>query len=601
MKLSRITIENFKGINKVELDLSKSPHNNVYTLVGINESGKTTILEAINFFEYNGERNLNIEQIDYEDMIPIKMKTNFNGDISITSQITLDENDNNELRDYLHSNYQYRLSSNISSISVIQKYTYKNSKFVRRNFTWPDNLINITKKGWRIPRNLHSVDKEHWQNTINYLKTKMPKILYFPTAFFDLPDRVCLSNAENSKDQFLQLIIQDILDSLNEDLDIETHIINRVKEGSFDLIRQLSLKMSRKINEVILDEWKKILNKSEYNINIVVHDGDKTDDEIYLEFSVEGQDGIFKLSERSLGFRWFFMFLLLTQFRGFRKNESRHVIFLFDEPAANLSSKAQKQLLESLQGISDKCTIIYTTHSHHLVNPNWLEGAHVVSNDALEKGDLESFNTKNTNIKLEKYRSYVNSNPQNTSYFQPILDVLEYVPNELNMTLPSIIVEGKNDFYTLKYFFNIHLGKNEACLVPGMSCNNVDTLISLFYSWGKEFIVLLDSDDTAQRSKERYNELFGEIVKNRIFMLKDINPKWKKSLEDIISKPQQLEIQKQLFPDSKKYSKKMFNKAIQELLMTRRKISLPETIISDFDSIYLFITSKIKMNGVQKA
>ena len=68
MELVKITIKNFKGINYLEFNLSKSPHNNVYTLVGINESGKTTILEAINFFEYNDEKDLIETEIKFEDI-----------------------------------------------------------------------------------------------------------------------------------------------------------------------------------------------------------------------------------------------------------------------------------------------------------------------------------------------------------------------------------------------------------------------------------------------------------------------------------------------------------------------------------------------------
>jgi len=265
---------------------------------------------------------------------------------------------------------------------------------------------------------------------------------------------------------------------------------------------------------------------------------------------------------------------------------------MFDEPAANLSNKAQKQLLKSLERISDKCTIIYTTHSHHLINPNWLEGAYVVTNGALENGDMESFCSKNTNIELHKYRNYVNEHPQNVSYFQPILDILEYVPSELDMSMPSVIVEGKNDFYTLKYFFEVQMGLSDVYLVPGMSCGNVDTLISLFYSWGKDFILLLDSDIEAQSSKKRYQEMFGGIVKERIYTLADINPAWKKTMEMILTNDQRLKLQQALF-QSKKYSKKTYNKAIQELLMTKNKIEVEKEVIASFMEIYNFIKQKL--------
>ena len=53
MKFKKIEIKNYKGIENATLELSNSPKGNVYTLVGINESGKTSLLEAINTFEYN--------------------------------------------------------------------------------------------------------------------------------------------------------------------------------------------------------------------------------------------------------------------------------------------------------------------------------------------------------------------------------------------------------------------------------------------------------------------------------------------------------------------------------------------------------------------
>lgn len=50
MKHTFFEIQNFKGIEHLRLELTTKPQNNVFTLVGLNESGKTTILEALNFF-----------------------------------------------------------------------------------------------------------------------------------------------------------------------------------------------------------------------------------------------------------------------------------------------------------------------------------------------------------------------------------------------------------------------------------------------------------------------------------------------------------------------------------------------------------------------
>ena len=49
MKYTFFEIDNFKGIKHVRLDFDAHPRSNIYTLVGLNESGKTTILEAIDY------------------------------------------------------------------------------------------------------------------------------------------------------------------------------------------------------------------------------------------------------------------------------------------------------------------------------------------------------------------------------------------------------------------------------------------------------------------------------------------------------------------------------------------------------------------------
>ena len=417
---------------------------------------------------------------------------------------------------------------------------------------------------------------------------------------FDFPDKIYLNgpNVENKeyKSQFYKAIIQDILDSLGDDLNIQTHIIERMISGietDKENIDQLALKMSEKVTKEITDEWSQVLKNRDYEVVVYV----KQDDQgCYIEFKIKkGSEGIFKLSERSLGFRWFFVFLLITQFRGFRKNENKQVIFLFDEPAANLSKNAQNQLLKSLERISDKCSIIYTTHSQYLINPNWLEGAFVVTNGALEKDELSDFDAKKTNIKVEKYRSYVNSHPQNTSYFQPILDVLEYVPNELDFSDSAIIFEGKNDYYTLNYFFKTMLGKKDLIMIPGMSCDSAHNLISLYTGWGKNAIILLDSDSAGTNSKKSYNTKYGPLIDGKLVTFKDINVKWSgKCMEKILSKQERISIQQMCYPDSKTYNKKLFNKTLQELLMTNRKVNISNDTLKNFEIIYDYLNSKLK-------
>ncbi len=90
MRHSHFEIKNFKGIAHVRIGLDTAPRGNIYTLVGLNESGKPTILEALNFLSYRTETldplNLPGYSIkDVHELIPISRRANFTDSIVLTA------------------------------------------------------------------------------------------------------------------------------------------------------------------------------------------------------------------------------------------------------------------------------------------------------------------------------------------------------------------------------------------------------------------------------------------------------------------------------------------------------------------------------------
>lgn len=76
MRYTSFQVKNFKGIRDLVLERSKAPTGGVVTLVGLNESGKTTVLESLYAFA-PGAEDLNPLQLpgfvqnEPEDSIPI--------------------------------------------------------------------------------------------------------------------------------------------------------------------------------------------------------------------------------------------------------------------------------------------------------------------------------------------------------------------------------------------------------------------------------------------------------------------------------------------------------------------------------------------------
>jgi len=595
MKFTYFKFKNFKGIEDQILRLNSSS-NNVYTLVGLNESGKTTILEAINYFAYKPESLGALELDNYDigdihNLIPINKLDNFNGKILIEACLELDEDDIKEIKKEFLKN-KINLIECGTNIVFTQIYHFKNSEHQKdkTQFHWNYDFEGYIGKS----RKLVKLSNDAALKVISLIKKRMPSILYFPNFLFEFPERIYLKNdIEDAKHEFYQTIIQDVLDSLDNDLNIEDHLIKKIESGEDKDKRALTSlisKMQKKLTEVIFDKWNQIFKKEISRTEVILTHGNDSNGP-YIEFNIKDDVDNYRLVQRSLGFRWFFVYILLTQFRTFRRKNS-NAFFLFDEPASNLHPSAQTELLKSFEKLPN---VIYTTHSHYLINPKWLENTFVIKNEAIDYDDELKFNSKNTNIAISRYREFAVKHPNQSSYFQPILELLDYRPTNLELVPLSIITEGKNDFYTYSYIQSTILNsKKQLRFIPGTSSSNLETLISLYLGWGSKFLVLLDSDKEGITQKERYLSLFGSGVENLIMTYEDIEPKWKKfETEKLFTEDDQLLIQKENYPESTAFNKKIFNRSIQELQIQNKKIELSKETKTNFELIFKFLKEKI--------
>ena len=606
MRFSYIEIKNFKGINHIRLDLNSKPRSNIYTLVGLNESGKTTILEAINFVSYKIE-NLNPLNLpgysikDVHNLIPIGKLANFNENISIKAGYILDKDDQIKIREFCLEKLDFKLTKEIPDFDIERSYSFQDSKLVDTENIWSIILVGKKKKA-KIEREL---DGKQWQEITEYVKTLLPSILYFPSFLFDFPDRIYLEeqSINTKKHEFYRIILQDVLDALGERFKLEEHILNRAKDNNSNSQRSLEsvlTQMGNDISSKVFRKWDTIFKRTSTSGNKeIVIKCDKDEFGLwFLQLRIKDSNELYTISERSLGFRWFFAFLLLTQYRVFRKDGSKNVLFLMDEPASNLHSSAQNKLLESFSNFPEGFSIIYTTHSHHLINPKWLESTFVVKNEGLDYEFEDKYKAIDTDIKIYKYRDFVSKHPDQTTYFQPILDVLDYSPSRLENIPNVVMIEGKNDFYTLKYFYEkILCCTGQLNLMPGGGAGSLDDVIRLYLAWGREFIILLDAGKEGLKQKKRYEELFGVIVNDKIFSLKDIDKTWEnKGTEFLLEEDERMKIQEIIYPTAQKFNKfnkTHFNRAIQELYLTNQPVELSGNTKEKFKKIFDFCVGKL--------
>jgi hypothetical protein len=159
-----------------------------------------------------------------------------------------------------------------------------------------------------------------------------------------------------------------------------------------------------------------------------------------------------------------------------------------------------------------------------------------------------------------------------------------------------VMLEGKNDFYTLKYFHEKLLPTSDSInMLPGNGAGSLDSVIQLYIGWGRNFIVILDSDSTGDKEKKRYEDKFGILVEHRIYSLADVNSSWhNKTMETLIPTGERLTIQQAAYPGDQKYHKTHFNRAVQEMYLTGQRPQISSTTLGSFEHILDFCRQKLQ-------
>ena len=453
MRYKSFHIKNYKGIKDLTLELDNKPITNIITLVGLNESGKTSILEAISLFHNMPEEN------DVHKLIPKNRKFNFSDTIELSAFMELDENDEMLISSFCES-IGFKKNKPIRSVTKKLIYTFKNTEFLSEHsgialeFKF-EGLLKTKKKNtiYDNSSNEFSLLEKFIEETL------IPSLIYYPNFLFDFPNRIYLEESKSidSEQKTYRAVLNDIMDTLDEDLSIKEHIVDRLRnktEGAQEALESTIERLSKQITKVVFGAWGQLFNSEGKEIKLITGI-DVSNNLAYLEVKLKEGLNQFKISERSLGFKWFFTFLLFTEFRKNRSSENGEILFLLDEPASNLHSTAQKKLLTTFQNLVSNCRLIYTTHSHHLINPKWLSNAYIIKNKALDYNKEFDYNSDETEIEAILYKQFIVNHPEQKTYFQPILYAMEYSPSLLEEVPNIVLVEGKNDFYTFRYINEI--------------------------------------------------------------------------------------------------------------------------------------------------
>ncbi|HEX8565629.1 MAG TPA: AAA family ATPase [Pyrinomonadaceae bacterium] len=532
MKYLAFEIQNYRAIeDSVVIDLQK---NNLIPIVGINECGKTTILQAIYCFDY-----INDSEYEGKHLKNIKnlYKTEDTKETIVSAHIEIS---------LLQLELRYKNAVNTYNKSIqaqidkeadeIKKKALESKKFnkpfplTKANF---DNIIliqrNLNTKKYTLK---HANLEKELTTVINEALAKvivqyMPYILY-NDDFMDRPPN------------FIE-IPKEKPDSLTGWVAIFERLFKTTNENYslFDLASESDVRrrdsilsdVKFELNKTLTKDWKRLsVTKNDLTIDLkfIPDETDSSEKKhiLYVQVveKIKERERYFDVIDRSKGFLWFFNFVMKLVFNPKVVNtDANTTIYLLDEPGSYLHQSAQTELGSKLVDISkNHGSVIYCTHSHKLLNPNLipLNSIYIVEKDKQKK--IKATPLPKIQTKIE-----------NTNAFQPVLEALQTPAFEFSIGTEKVIaVEGIYDKYAIELM--VELDKS-TCILPGTSADSIIKNIQYLNAFNKTYIAIWDNDEEGEKNYKKAAKFFGEIESEKFDLLPKVSSK-KRRMEEMFSK-----------------------------------------------------------------
>jgi energy-coupling factor transporter ATP-binding protein EcfA2 len=517
VRIRQISVNDYKAISEISISMNK----NLIPIIGINESGKTTILEAIqafmpdndNFYDGFYLEPTNIYTKKNNAFIRFEIEFENRGefvDIHRDSHQTIEVN-----------NIFRMITNNMSKKGTETLIIHRHLPSQEYFCTSPDGSIEYER------------GKYGEAGFISIILDLLPRIIYFDDFFDDIPNLIEflsfegeIKNIEAASYTGTQTEWHSVLRQFFERLDIDFESwLNRFEQQhdpNYDELATYNEQLEQvqnELNNCLASDWAWFTGKVKDNNSVIPyevrlqhhHTRDKSDGKLQHEHAFRlrlvdklnpDEKGAFNVRQRSKGFQWYCNFILKLRYNPRFTDTRNRAIFLLDEPGAYLHSHAQDRLLDRLIDISKTNPIIYTTHLPQLVNP-WkirLSDCWVADRDTNE-------------ITLKKYGEM--QDIQNLGALTTLHNAIKLnLPAFIfpNSPIPFAITEGITDFYVfdmIKKFTNI-FDNFEVSFIPGSGVTHLNHLISLAITWSDTYVIIFDKDDEADKAIVKYTLEYGE-------------------------------------------------------------------------------------------
>lgn len=500
--------------------------NAVTVLVGMNESGKTVFLESLR----KSDDVLGLASFDPVEDYPRKdlpaylkqHKTDPSKVTDFTYQLTESELTelNRKFQTELPLGFQFSIShdySNHSTIGIdidegpVLISLLRDSKLSTEVLTTLEGISSIRA----IPEALKGVslndddkaflaavqkriEQSKWDSVIkweawNYLKTSVPKFLYFSEyqmlpSKINLPDLARRLEAYKTDPKQLDSEHRGILGLLRM---ADISITDFTHPGGYEPLKAKLEGISINLTDQIMKFW-----KQNPDLEVVIDIKPDPEDSppyndgpnLYLRIANRRHRGVTTpFRQRSHGFIWFFSFLvwfydIRDQLNVQATGDTSNLIILLDEPGLSLHALAQDDFLLYIDDLAKKYQVLYTTHSPFMVHSDRLSQVRI----------LEDQKDIGTVISEHLY----GSDPRTIFPLQAALGW--NIAQNLFISERNLLVEGPADLIYLKALsamLEVQGGtglREDITIVPTGGLDKVVTFVALLGASGLKLVVLHD-------------------------------------------------------------------------------------------------------------
>lgn len=520
MTLDKIVIKNFKSIQDLELDINKYGDSYTRMLLGINEVGKSNILQAISFlktptdeFDFTLMRNQKDEKSKYIDLyfyLSFESKTSYLDYIKPNIK-------NGELLDFEITNIEKNvyLSKTEKNFEEVYSFTVENvtkKLYIKKNPASQEHTFEISEKD--DPENdfLELTD-----NLINeYFTEDITSAIrdYEPSVSFWKPsDKYLISSVDLKsfkENPYTNMPLRNIF--ILSGYKTMGEIKEKIEETTSAQLRQRLMKiLSTKTTKYIKSIWN-------HKISVVIEITDSMLCNVSIQDDgTKNEYNYFKMSDRSEGFKQF-MSLILSLSVETKKLDRKHKLILIDEPENHLHPSGIRDLGKELLEIGKKNYLFVSTHSPFLIDRDNKERNIIIKKDA-------SANTIKKEITNE-------DDIRDDEVLSEAFGINVY--RDLLIT-HKILVEGGSDKLILQKTFK--LKKLDYGITNGTGSNIVQIASRLDYDDIK-VMVITDDDDDGRKYRDEIIKIDGVFSSENVFTIRDLVGTLtnKGTIEDLLGK-----------------------------------------------------------------